>query len=191
MNKELMRVEDLISKCSRSLNIQSLVQELEFNSNKYINTECEEKYLVENYEHISKLVQNIIKSGRGYYTVKYAHDTGINVCVTGINNNELLIHYSKWCVKELEKTLIRLQKEILDMLEDENKMSLEEIRLKNIEFLETEKKILENIFDFEKKAPYCDKLQTLYTVQQKVSNFVEMTLLYYPLKDELKRLEII
>ena len=102
MNKELMRVEDLISKCSRSLNIQSLVQELEFNSNKYINTECEEKYLVENYEHISKLVQNIIKSGRGYYTVKYAHDTGINVCVTGINNSELLIHYSKWCVKEVE-----------------------------------------------------------------------------------------
>lgn len=191
MNKELMNVKELIIKCNRSLNIESLIQELEFNSSKYIDSECEEKYLVKNYEHLSKLVQNIIKSGRGYYTVKYAHDTGINVCVTGINNSELLIDYSKWCVKELEKTLIRLQKEILDMLEDENKMSLEEIRLKNIEFLETEKKILENIFDFEKKAPYCEKLQTLYTVQQKVSSFVEMTLLYYPLKEALEKLNLI
>ena len=191
MNKELMSVEELIDKCKRSLNVQTVIQELEYVGSKYIGTECEEKYFVKGYEHLSKLAQNIIKSGRGYYTVKYVHDKGINVCVTGINNNELLIDYSKWCLKEGERALISLQREILTLLEEENKMSIEEIRLKNIEYLETKKKILENIFDMEKKAPYCEKLRTINTVEQKLSSFIEMTLLFYPLEEELKRLNLI
>lgn len=191
MNKELMSVEELIDKCKRSLNVQTVIQELEHVGSKYINTEYQEKYLVKGYEHLSKLAQNIIKSGRGYYTVKYVHDKGINVCVTGINNNELLIDYSKWCLKEGERALISLQREILTLLEEENKMSIEEIRLKNIEYLETKKKILENIFDMEKKAPYCEKLRTINTVEQKLNSFIEMTLLFYPLEEELKRLNLI
>ena len=191
MNKELMSLEELIDKCKRSLNVQTVIQELEHVGSKYINTECQEKYLVKGYEHLSKLAQNIIKSGRGYYTVKYVHDKGINVCVTGINNNELLIDYSKWCFKEGERALISLQREILTLLEEENKMSIEEIRLKNIEYLETKKKILENIFDMEKKALYCEKLRTINTVEQKLNSFIEMTLLFYPLEEELKRLNLI
>ena len=191
MNKELMSVEELIDKCKRSLNVQTVIQELEHVGSKYINTEYQEKYLVKGYEHLSKLAQNIIKSGRGYYTVKYVHDKGINVCVTGINNNELLIDYSKWCLKEGERALISLQREILTLLEEENKMSIEEIRLKNIEYLETKKKILENIFDMEKKAPYCEELRTSNTLEQKLNSFIEMTVLFYPLEEELKRLNLI
>lgn len=191
MNKELMSVENLLDKCKRSINVQTLIQELEYVGSKYIDTECEEKYFVKGYEHLSKLAQNIIKSGRGYYTVKYVHDKGINVCVTGINNSELLIDYSKWCLKEGERALISLQREILTLLEEENEMSIEEIRLKNIEYLETKKKILENIFDMEKKAPYCEKLRTINTVEQKLNSFIEMTLLFYPLEEELKRLNLI
>ena len=191
MNKELISVEELINKCSRSINTNSLTLQLEHISGKYINSKLEKKYLVEGYEHLSKLVQNIIKSGRGYYTVKYAHDKKINVCVTGINNSDLLIDYAKWCWNEGEKALFSLQEDILKLLEEENKMSIEEIRLKNIEYLETKKKILENIYDMEKKAPYCEKLRTLDTVEQKLNSFIEMTLLFYPLEEELKRLGLI
>lgn len=191
MNKKLMSVENLVMKCKRSINTRSLMQSLEHISSKYTRTECEEKYLVEDYEHLSKLAQNIIKSGRGYYTVKYAFDKGINVCVSGIHDDELLIDYCKWCIKEGENALLKIQEDILNLLEEENKMSIEEIRRKNIEYLETKKKILENIFDMEKKAPYCEKLKTIQTVEQTLSSFMEMTLLFYPLEEELIRLGVI
>lgn len=191
MNQELMSVESLINKCKRSINSNILIQELEYMGSKYVGSECEEKYLVEDYEHLSKLAQNIIKSGRGYYTVRYAFEKGVNVCVTGINDSELLIDYCKWCLKEGENALLEIQKDILNLLEEENKMSLEEIRLKNIEYLETEKKILENIFDMKKKAPYCEKLKEIPTVEQTLRNFMEMTMLFYPLEEELERLNVI
>lgn len=190
MNQELMSVENLINKCERSINSDTLIQELEYMSGKYIDTECEEKYLVEGYEHLSKLAQNIIKSGRGYYIVRYAFEKGVNVCVTGINDSELLIDYSKWCLKEGKNALLKIQEDILNLLKEENKMSLDEIRLKNIEYLETKKKILENIFDMEKKAPYCEKLRNIPTVEQTLGSFIEMTMLFYPLEEELERLGV-
>ena len=113
------------------------------------------------------------------------------MCVTGINDSELLIDYCKWCLKEGENALLKIQEDILNLLEEENKMSLEEIRFKNIEYLETKKKILENIFYMEKKAPYCEKLKEIPTVEQTLGNFMEMTILFYPLEEELKRLSVI
>lgn len=191
MEKELMSVENLLDMCERSIDENSLVSSFEITTSKYVSTECEEKYLVEGYEYLSKLVQNIIKSGRGYFIVKYAHENNVNVCVTGINDKELLIDYGKWCFKEGKEFLLKIQEEILRLLEEENKMSLVEIRLKNIEYLKTKKKILENICDMEKKAPYCEKLKTLKTVEQSLKSFLELSLLIETLGEELKNLGLV
>ena len=188
MEKELMPIEVLIEKCERSINQHVLKQSLKFIGEKYTSIRCEEKYLVEGYEYLSILAQNIIKSGRGYYIVNYAHKTGTNVCVTGINNKDLLIDYTKWCFEQGKKALTSMQEEILKLLEEENNMTVEEIRLKNLEYLETQRKIFENIFDMEAKKPYCEKLQTIRTVEQVLDSFMEMSLLFLPLGDELKRL---
>jgi len=191
MNEKLVSVKDMFNKCERSINYDVVIRNLKYVGDKYINSELEDKYLISGYEHLSKLIQNIIKSGRGYFIMGYVHEKGINVSVSGMIDLNLLIDYSRWCAKQGEKILLNLQEEILELLEKENQMSIEEIRLKNLEYLYTQKKILENIFDMEKKKPYCEKLRTIKTVEQSLNDFIEINLLIDPLEMELKNLGFI
>lgn len=154
-----------------------------------LNDEDYQKYFVPEYELLGLAILQLFKSGKGFYIMSYVHDYGINRYVTGFKTKEELVHYANYVLEKGMNALSQLEQKVYQLKAIEDQMSQKEILKKNIEYLETQRKILELIFDMEAKAPYCEKLKTLETVQTAFNSLLETYQLMYPIYQELVRLD--
>lgn len=120
--------------------------------------------------------------------MSYVHDYGVNRYSIGFQTKEELFHYANYVLEKGMEVLNRLKEKVCQLKAIEDQLSQKEMVKKNIEYLETQRKIFELIFDREAKAAYCDKLKTLETVQTTCNNLVEHYQLLSPIYQELVRL---
>lgn len=154
----------------------------------YLTNEEYGKYFIPGYESLSLWIIQLFKSGRGGYIVNYVHDYGINRYVSGFETKEELLHYANYTLEQGLIALKALKETLYQLKEIEDRLTEEEIFDKNLNYMKTELKIYENIFDVEAKAPYCEQLKTLQTVQTTYNNFLETYQLIYPIYANLKEL---
>lgn len=154
----------------------------------YLKDEEYQKYFISGYETLGLLILQLFKSGKGFYIMSYVHDYGINRYSTGFQTKEELFHYANYVLEKGTDVLNQLKEKVYQLKAMEDQLNQKEIVKKNIEYLETQRKILELIFDMEAKATYCDKLKTLETVQTTFNNLVEHYQLLSPIYQELVRL---
>ena len=181
----------LVDEVKRSLVSEQFPQEIRFKGediNFYLNSRDYQKYFVPDYEMLGLLALQLFKSGRGFYIVSYAHEYGINRYVTGFQTKEELIHYLNYVLGRGVECLNQLQEKVYRLKDVEDQISQIEILTKNIDYLETQRKILERMFDPAAKAPYCKKLTTLETVQTTLNHLIENYQLLYPIYQELVNL---
>lgn len=181
----------LVDEVKRSLVSEQFPQEIRFKGeeiNFYLNSKDYQKYLVPGYEVLGLLALQLFKSGRGFYIVSYVHDYGINRYVAGFQTKEELVHYLNYVLGRGVECLSQLQEKIYTLKDVEDQISQIEILTKNIDYLETQRKILERMFDPTAKAPYCEKLTTLETVQTTLNHLIENYQLLYPIYQELVNL---
>lgn len=143
------------------------------------------KYIIQGLENLSCMIIKVLHSGRGVFIVNYNYEYGINVSNEGFQNGDQLLQFAKYVVSMGDKILYKIKNSLYELKAIEDTYSIENIAAKNIDYLETEMKILANIHDFEKKAPYCEKLKTLITVQMQYSNLLEVYTLVYQVYLEL------
>lgn len=181
----------LVDEVKRSLVSEQFPQEIRFKGediNFYLNSRDYQKYFVPDYEMLGLLALQLFKSGRGFYIVSYAHEYGINRYVTGFQTKEELVHYLNYVLGRGVECLNQLQEKVYRLKDVEDQISQIEILTKNIDYLETQRKILERMFDPAAKAPYCKKLTTLETVQTTLNHLIENYQLLYPIYQELVNL---
>ena len=181
----------LVDEVKRSLVSEQFPQEFRFKGediNFYLNSRDYQKYFVPDYEMLGLLALQLFKSGRGFYIVSYAHEYGINRYVTGFQTKEELIHYLNYVLGRGVECLNQLQEKVYRLKDVEDQMSQIEILTKNMDYLETQQKILERLFDPAAKAPYCEKLTTLETVQTTLNHLIENYQLLHPIYQELVNL---
>lgn len=181
----------LVDEVKRSLVSEQFPQEIRFKGediNFYLNSRDYQKYFVPDYEMLGLLALQLFKSGRGFYIVSYAHEYGINRYVTGFQTKEELVHYLNYVLGRGVECLNQLQEKVYRLKDVEDQMSQIEILTKNRDYLETQQKILERLFDPAAKAPYCEKLTTLETVQTILNHLIENYQLLYPIYQELVNL---
>ena len=163
VNSLVHNMEELLAICSRSIIAPNMIT---MEANKTIaimnDRNLEQKFIVEGCETLSLLASSIIRSGYDSFIVNYAHKTGINHRVSGFANKDELIKYCEFCVEYGDASLSKMRNIIMKHLEIENRMTKEEICNLNI------------------------KKQNLITVQDKVTNYIKLSLIINSLKQFFK-----